>query len=303
MNTLPALISPRRRGLTLARWIGVFCIAFTVLMLGARTLAQTGTPTTAPATTPAPAASGATGTTAPAEAEKVTLAKLFWESTDFFTILLVVGSLAGWTIIIICIIEIRTSNIAPPQSEQVVSSLARSGRWGELRQFVTDDDAFVSRVVRAAINVPSDDKNAIREAGELAASEESSRWFRKLEPLNVIGNLGPLLGLAGTVWGMIIAFAALGQSGGQANPATLSLGISKALFHTLLGLLLAVPCLCIFGFYRTMVDRICTRAMVLSSEMVELLPASARLRLSDGGGNGQKPAAAPAQPQPRPATR
>lgn len=278
----------------------MFCIVFTVLMLGARTLAQTGT---APAATPAAATPAATGATAPAEAEKVTLAKLFWESTDFFTILLVVGSLAGWTIIIICIIEIRKSNIAPPQSEQVVSSLARSGRWGELRQFVTDDDAFVSRVVRAAINVPSDDKNAIREAGELAASEESARWFRKLEPLNVIGNLGPLLGLAGTVWGMIIAFAALGQSGGQANPATLSLGISKALFHTLLGLLLAVPCLCIFGFYRTMVDRICTRAMVLSSEMVELLPASARLRLSDGGGNGQKPAAAPAQPQPRPAAR
>ena len=297
MNTLPALISHRRRGLTLARWIGVFCIAFTVLMLGARALAQTGT---AP-TTPAPAATGAANTAA--EAEKVTLAKLFWESKDFFTVLLVIGSLAGWTIIIICIIEIRTSNIAPPQSEQVVSSLARSGRWGELRQFVTDDDAFVSRVVRAAMSVPSDDKNAVREAGELAASEESARWFRKLEPLNVIGNLGPLLGLAGTVWGMIIAFAALGQSGGQANPATLSLGISKALFHTLLGLLLAVPCLCIFGFYRTMVDRICTRAMVLSSEMVELLPASARTRLGEGGGNGQKAAASQAQPQPRPAVR
>lgn len=307
MNTLPASTFARRRVLSLARWVGMFCIVGILLLAGARTLAQTGTtPAPAPATPTgtAPTATGAAA--APAEGEKVTLAKLFWESTDFFTILLVVGSLAGWTIIIICVIEIRRSNIAPAQSEQVVASLARSGRWGELRQFVTDDDAFVSRVVRAAINVPSDDKNAIREAGELAASEESSRWFRKLEPLNVIGNLGPLLGLAGTVWGMIIAFAALGQSGGQANPATLSLGISKALFHTLLGLLLAVPCLCVFGFYRTMVDRICTRAMVLSSEMVELLPASARLRLGDAGGNGQKAAGTSGpgmQPQPRPAAR
>lgn len=298
MNTLPASTFARRRVLSLARWIGMFCIVCVLLMAGARTLAQTGT---TPATTPTPAPATTGAAAAPAEGEKVTLAKLFWESTDFFTILLVVGSLAGWTIIIICVIEIRRSNIAPAQSEQVVASLARSGRWGELRQFVTDDDAFVSRVVRAAINVPSDDKNSVREAGELAASEESSRWFRKLEPLNVIGNLGPLLGLAGTVWGMIIAFAALGQSGGQANPATLSLGISKALFHTLLGLLLAVPCLCVFGFYRTMVDRICTRAMVLSSEMVELLPASARLRLGDGG-NGQK-AAAQVPPQPRPSAR
>lgn len=297
MNTMNATRTPRRRVLALARWVGMLCIACMLLMMGARTLAQTGgatTPTT-PAATPPAAAGG----------EKVTLAQLFWGSTDFFTILLVIGSLAGWTIIIICIIEIRRNNISPPQSEQVVSSLARSSRWGELRQFVGEDDAFISRVVRAAINVPSDDKNAIREAGELAASEESARWFRKLEPLNVIGNLGPLLGLAGTVWGMIIAFAALGQSGGQANPATLSLGISKALFHTLLGLLLAVPCLCIFGFYRTMVDRICTRAMVMSSEIVELLPAEARLRIG-AGGNGSpsapRQAAAPA-PQPRPATR
>lgn len=156
---------------------------------------------------------------------------------------------------------------------------------------------MVSKIVRAAINVPVSDKNALREAAELAASEESGRWFRKLEPLNVIGNLGPLLGLAGTVWGMIIAFAALGESGGQANPAVLSLGISKALFHTLLGLMLAVPCLTVFGFYRQIVDRLCTRAMVQGADLVELLPGDARQRFGDAA----KPGATAGQPQPKPA--
>ncbi|MFN0011001.1 MAG: MotA/TolQ/ExbB proton channel family protein, partial [Phycisphaerales bacterium] len=99
--------------------------------------------------------------------------------------------------------------------------------------------------------------------------------FRKIEPLNIIGNLGPLLGLAGTVWGMVIAFAALGQAGGQANPAVLSVGISKALFHTLLGLMLAVPALTVFGFYRSIVDKLCNRAMAISAELVELLPERA----------------------------
>jgi biopolymer transport protein ExbB/TolQ len=68
---------------------------------------------------------------------------------------------------------------------------------------------------------------------------------------------------------MVIAFAALGQAGGQANPANISLGVSKALFHTLLGLLLALPALGVFGFYRGVVDRLCTRAMVVSWELVE----------------------------------
>lgn len=204
----------------------------------------------------------------------VTLWSLFKESFDLFTVLLVAGSLVAWTVIIMTFIDVRESNILPPESEQMIRQLGAAGQWGQMRQFVAEDDAFVSRVMEASIAraAAGGDRDAAREAAELAASEECARWFRKIEPLNVIGNLGPLLGLAGTVWGMVIAFAALGQAGGQASPANLSLGISKALFHTLLGLLLAVPALTVFGFYRTRIDRLCNRAMQVSSELVDLLP-------------------------------
>lgn len=279
--------------------------ALLLVLLSARAMGQSGgtgtTPTAAP--TAAPAAAPALPSSAPtggekSAAEKVTLWSLFSQSFDVFTILLVIGSLAGWTLIIICLIEVRKVNIAPDEPARLIGDLARSQRYAELRQYVNEDDALVCKSVAAAVNTPVSDKNAMREAAELAASEESSRWFRKIEPLNVIGNLGPLLGLAGTVWGMIIAFAALGESGGQANPATLSLGISKALFHTLLGLMLAVPCMTVFGFYRSMVDKLCTRAMVQAADLVELLPADARVRLGDGGQAARStPTAAP-----RPAT-
>lgn len=238
-----------------------------------------------------PAAGGAV------EATRVTLPQLFMKSFDLFTVLLVIGSIVGWTIIIKSMIEIRRTNIAPAEPEQIIVNLCRQQRWGELRTFVSEDDAMVSRIVRAAMDSPGDDMNALREAAELAASEESSQWFRKLEPLNVIGNLGPLLGLAGTVYGMIIAFAELGRSGGQANPATLSEGIAKALFHTLLGLLLAVPCLTVFGFYRSMVDRLCTRAIVVASNLVEMLPASSGARGVEGSrGGGQRAGGAQGAP-------
>lgn len=215
---------------------------------------------------PTPAAPAATADSG------ISLQNLFWQSFDLFTILLVLGSILAGAVIVRCILEIRAGVILPQESERTIRRLIRDAKWAELSAFVERDGAFVSKVVKAALNAPGGDKNSMREAAELAAGEQSSRWFRAIEPLNVVGNLGPLLGLAGTVWGMIIAFASLGQTGGQANPAALSVGISKALFHTLLGLMLAVPALLSFGLYRGIVDRLCTRAMGLAGELVEMLP-------------------------------
>ena len=83
----------------------------------------------------------------------------------------------------------------------------------------------------------------MKEAMETAIGEQTAEQFRKIEYLNIIGNLGPLLGLLGTVLGMIEAFQDLMAAGGDANPAKLAGGISTALCHTFLGLFLAVPCL------------------------------------------------------------
>lgn len=296
MSTAQPRIRPRGAVL---RW-ATLTLAIAMLLMAARMGAAQGTtPAPAPATGVAAAAPAATPAASDAQ-PKVKLLDLFKDSFDLFTILLVVGSLAGWTIIIICFIEVRQRVITPDEPQQIIPGLIKAGRFADLRQFVSEDDSLMSKAVRAALAYPGADRGGMREAAELTASEECSRWFRRIEPLNVIGNLGPLLGLAGTVWGMIIAFAALGESGGQANPATLSVGISKALFHTLLGLMLAIPCLTVFGFYRSKVDRLCTQALVRAGEMVEMLPEDPRVRLSGGPTSPNaalpRPVAAPAAP-------
>ncbi len=256
-------------------------VLLAVVAIGAAATAQDGAPEPPPE-----AASGGGG-------EAVTLWVLFRQSFDFFTITLVTGSMLAWGVIGRCAIEIREANILPARSEQMIRQLGSAGKWKQVKQFVADDRAFVSIVLRAAMGKAVRDKDAAREAGELAASEECARLFRKIEPLNIIGSLGPLLGLCGTVWGMVIAFAALGQTGGQSSPASLSLGISKALFHTLLGLFLAVPALAVFGFYRGRVDRLCNRAMSVSGELVELLPPALYARLPSAA-HAAAPAPAPA---------
>lgn len=199
---------------------------------------------------------------------------LFMQSFDVFTILLLLGSLVGVAAVFVAIMEVREKFIAPQQLAVRLHALAKEGKVHELRDEVLRDDTLLSRIVRAGLSVDPNDKPAMREAAELAASEESARWFRKIDVLNVIGNLGPLVGLAGTVWGMILAFSTLGDAGGQAGPAQLSLGISKALFHTLLGLCLAIPCLAAYGVYRGIVDRHCTRAIVAASSVLEALPTA-----------------------------
>jgi biopolymer transport protein ExbB len=200
--------------------------------------------------------------------------QLFTQSFDLFTIILIAGSVIAGAFMFRALIEVRSGAILPRRVVRSITDMIKAGRFNELRGFVERDDSFPSVVLNAAFQQDSS-KESMRDAAELAASEQIALWFRKIEPLNVIGNLGPLVGLAGTVWGMILAFTSLGQSGGQAGPADLSLGISKALFHTLLGLCLAIPCLVVFGFYRSIIDRHCTRAMVLSAEMLDKLPPRA----------------------------
>ncbi|MGH7130659.1 MAG: MotA/TolQ/ExbB proton channel family protein [Phycisphaerales bacterium] len=196
------------------------------------------------------------------------LRDIFLQSFDTFSVLLILGSLLAGTVIVRCALEVRKGNIIPEDSEKALRRLVESGNIEGARGFVERDDSFPSKVLLAAMKAPAS-APAIREAAELTASEESARWFRKIEPLNVVGNLGPLLGLAGTVWGMVKAFMALNTMGGQATAGSLSEGISKALFHTLLGLMLAIPALAVFGFFRMVVDKHCTRAMVVSAELTE----------------------------------
>lgn len=201
---------------------------------------------------------------------------LFVQSFDVFTVLLLAGSVVAVTIIVRCLLDVREAKILPEASINRLQDLARANREEDLRAFARSDESFPARVLREVLDRPlaRRDRESMRETAEIAAGEESARWFRAIEPLSVIGNMGPLVGLAGTVWGMILAFTSLGDSGGQAGPTDLSLGISKALFHTLLGLTLAIPCLLVYGLYRSIVDRICTRGMLVCAQLVEAIPAS-----------------------------
>jgi biopolymer transport protein ExbB len=195
---------------------------------------------------------------------------------DFVSITIALLSITGLTLIIQGFIKIRSAALIPESSTEHIRELIGRREFKELIDFTETDPSFVSRALNPALKrAPS--FSSMKEAMETAVAEQTAEQFRKIEYLNIIGNLGPLLGLLGTVLGMIYAFQDLMRAGGDAKPAELAGGISIALGHTFLGLFLAIPCLAVFGIQRTMVDRLTTQGALISEELLLLIkPAEAK---------------------------
>lgn len=197
---------------------------------------------------------------------------LFRESFDVFTITLVLGSFVAVALIVRLAMETRASVVAPEAPGKKIREQLDKNDPDRIDKVLGSDDGIVASAVRAAWRSRAQGRAAMRDAAEIAASNACGRWTRPVDILRTIGELGPLVGLAGTVWGMILAFVTLGETGGSAGPTDLSLGISKALFHTLLGLLLAIPCVLAASVFRARLDRLCNKAMAEASELVERMP-------------------------------
>ncbi|MFW6171155.1 MAG: MotA/TolQ/ExbB proton channel family protein [Planctomycetota bacterium] len=127
-----------------------------------------------------------------------------------------------------------------PSNESLVADVVLAG----LRRYKSSEFGFAEY------------KAAVEEAGE----DQTGRLYRKTEVLGVIGAIAPMLGLTGTVLGMIEAFNQIAATGGTARPDELAGGIGKALVTTLMGLIVAIPTMIAFSFFRNKIDSIVAEA-------------------------------------------
>src|SRR5688500_10026438 len=227
------------------------------------------------------------------------LLQLILGHVDAVTVTIVILSIIGLTLIIQGFIKNRASVFMPEPTTNQIREMIAARRFKELIDFTERDPSFVSRALNPALKrAPS--FSAMKEAMETAIGEQTAEQFRRIEYLNIIGNLGPLLGLLGTVLGMIYAFQAVATTGGQADVGALSNGIAVALAHTFMGLFLAVPCLAAFGVLRTVVDRLTVRGALVAEELLLMIkPAEAKPAAAALAGAAPRPAMA--APAPRPA--
>ena len=117
--------------------------------------------------------------------------------------------------------------------------------------------------------------NAVEKSVEDALAEQSARLFRKIEYLSVIGNIAPMVGLLGTVIGMIMAFQQVATPG-MTNASQLAEGIYQALVTTVGGLIVAIPAIGAFAIFRNRIDQFVAEAAYLSQHVFSPLRRKAR---------------------------
>jgi len=110
---------------------------------------------------------------------------------------------------------------------------------------------------------------------EDAGQREVRRLSANLRPLVVIAMIAPLLGLLGTVWGIIVAFSTIALAEGLGKPELLANGISQALVTTAAGLVVAIPAQAAYHYFRGRIDRFAWRAEELYGQVMSRLEARA----------------------------
>ncbi len=159
--------------------------------------------------------------------------------------------------------SIRKGRLVPDGIAENTVLLAR--KFGSRQLFVKlkDKNDFVSKAVKAAANsifLPNGDtqtKDIVCED----IQEQALKMMRKVEWLNIAGNAAPMIGLFGTVLGMIKLFNGIVIEGGQPRPDQMAEGISVALVTTFWGLFVAIPALAVHGIFKNRIEAFASEAV------------------------------------------
>lgn len=215
------------------------------------------------------------------------------------TWLIIVVSVVAVTLIIQGFLRVRRPVLLPQESNARIEQLILGRQYRELMEFTSTDDSFVSKALHPALKRAPNIAD-MREALETGIAEETSEQFRRLEYINILANIGPLLGLLGTVVGIMDAFLAMRRAGGTADVSVLSFGISTALGTTMLGLILAVPCLICYGILRNKADRLTQDGGELAEDFFQLMKNENRDTRASTAAVGALASSAPAVRPPPP---
>jgi biopolymer transport protein ExbB len=232
-----------------------------LLAVGLPRLAPAQAPATAPgADFQMPAEPG----TQPASTESTSHDQAgFWDLimasgwVGFVIIFLSIGAVA---LVIEHLMTIRAAVLMPPGLAEQVRELLAAGRVAHAQEACRQQPSLLGYVLEAGLAEIDGGWAAIEKALEDALAEQSARLFRKIEYLSVIGGLAPMLGLLGTVIGMVMAFREVAATQGAARAADLAQGIYLALVTTVEGLIVAIPALAAFAVFRNRLDQMTATA-------------------------------------------
>jgi len=183
---------------------------------------------------------------------------------------LVLASIVGVTFIIERGMALRWSKVIPPRVENALDTSRTAKDLPRLAEICYNEPSALSRLILTANENLKFPKQDNADTVQTKARHEITKLERGLVVLEIVVGIGPLLGLVGTIQGLIRLFAELGKSGMTDNSA-LAAGIAVALNTTLMGLLVAIPSLVAWSYYTKKVE-------VLAVEMESLCERFLRIQ-------------------------
>jgi biopolymer transport protein ExbB len=164
-------------------------------------------------------------------------------------------------------VRLRTTRLGTARfGSQLVTSVREGGAKRGLEECLKSRTPL-ARILAAGLQ-RADRPHAEREkAAEDAGLREVRRLSVGMRPLVVVTTIAPLLGLLGTVWGMILAFSNIALQDAIGKPEHLASGISQALITTAAGLVVAIPTQAVYYYFRSRIDRFARLAEDVQAEL------------------------------------
>lgn len=183
-------------------------------------------------------------------------------------------------------IRLRRGRLASGRfGNELVQAVDRSGPEAGL-SLCEQTGTAQSRVLAAGLRRARADWMEREKAVEDAGAREVDRLSANLRPLVVIGMIAPLLGLLGTVWGMIESFSVISTGEGLGSPEALAGGISQALVTTAAGLAVAIPANAAYYWFRSRIDHFARQTEDAYARLAELLTGHGRPAPAAARGEG-----------------
>ena len=196
-----------------------------------------------------------------------------WNQGGWPMIPLALCSIAGLTIIIERSIGLRANKLVPTQIIAVMQAFKNEDSVPTVQIACKTKSSPMSRVAEALLEVRNESHSYQVETLNAVGRREVERMERGLLTLEIVAGVSPLLGLLGTVLGMVTVFDAV-TAQGLGDAQVLSEGISEALITTVTGLTIAIPAMAFHSFYMRKVDSLATQIHEYAAQFIIKISSS-----------------------------
>ena len=176
-------------------------------------------------------------------------------ASGIFGLLIFLCSFIMVALIVMNILAIRRDNMLPPAFLEAFEAKLNAKDYQGAYETAKNDGSVVARVLAAGLSRLNRGYDEALLGMQEVGTDENMAIEHRLSYLAMIGSIAPMLGLLGTVQGMIASFAVIANSTTQPKPSELADGIATALFTTLEGLVVAIPAIVFYGFLRNRASR------------------------------------------------